>query len=96
MKKTLRQFTPQQKATLRGHLAMRVPVSDLCDEHRLHPTLLCQWEKAFVEKRAAAFEVGANESGHSGARPIRDGCHPPIEANGAGRGVRIRGRALQR
>jgi hypothetical protein len=96
MKKTLRQFTPQQKAILRGHLAVRVPVSDLCDEHGLHPTLFCQWQKAFVEKRVAGFEVGADESGHSGARPIRDGCHPLIEANGAGRGVRIRGRASRR
>jgi hypothetical protein len=67
---------------LRGHLALRVPVSDLCDEHRLHPTLLCQWQKAFIEKRAAAFEIGADESGRSGARSIRNGRHPPIEANG--------------
>jgi transposase len=33
-----------------------VPVSDLCDKHKLHPTLFYQWQKAFFENGAAAFE----------------------------------------
>ena len=57
MEKTRRQFTPQQKvAILREHLVEHVPVSDLCDKHKLHPTLFYQWQKAFFEKGAAAFE----------------------------------------
>ena len=57
MEKTRRQFTPQQKvAILREHLVERVPVSDLCDKHKLHPTLFYQWQKAFFENGAAAFE----------------------------------------
>jgi transposase len=56
-KKTRRQFTPQQKvAILREHLVEHVPVSDLCDKHKLHPTLFYQWQKAFFENGAAAFE----------------------------------------
>jgi hypothetical protein len=40
MEKTRRQFTPQQKvAILREHLVEHMPVSDLCDKHKLHPTL---------------------------------------------------------
>ena len=36
MEKTRRQFTPQQKvAILREHLVEHVPVSDLCDKHKL-------------------------------------------------------------
>ena len=57
MEKTRRQFTPQQKvAILREHLVEHVPVSDLCDKHKLHPTLFYQWQKAFFENGAAAFE----------------------------------------
>jgi transposase len=57
METTRRQFTPQQKvAILREHLVEHVPVSDLCDKHKLHPTLFYQWQKAFFENGAAAFE----------------------------------------
>ena len=57
MEKTRRQFTPQQTvAILREHLIEQVPVSDLCDKHKLHPTLFYQWQKAFFENGAAAFE----------------------------------------
>ncbi len=57
MEKTRRQFTPQQKvAILREHLIEQVPVSDLCDKHKLHPTLFYQWQKAFFENGAAPFE----------------------------------------
>ena len=55
--KNRRQFSPQQKvAILREHLVEHVPVSDLCDKHKLHPTLFYQWQKAFFENGAAAFE----------------------------------------
>src|SRR4029453_16067175 len=56
MEKTRRQFTPQQKvAILREHLVEHVPVSDLCDKHKLHPTLFYQWRKAFFENGAPAL-----------------------------------------
>jgi hypothetical protein len=39
-KRQRRQFTPEDKATiLRRHLVDRVPVSDLCDEYKIQPTL---------------------------------------------------------
>jgi len=57
METTRRQFTPQEKvAVLREHLVEHVPVSDLCDKHKLHPTVFYQWQKAFFENGAAAFE----------------------------------------
>src|SRR5437763_15529495 len=57
MENARRQFTAQQKvAILREHLIEHVPVSDLCDKHKLHPTLFYQWQKAFFENGAAAFE----------------------------------------
>jgi transposase len=54
---TRRHFTPQQKvAILREHLIEHTPVSDVCDKHQIQPTLFYQWQKAFFENGAAAFE----------------------------------------
>ena len=33
-----------------------VPISDLCDELGLQPTVFCRWQKEFFENGAAAFE----------------------------------------
>jgi len=49
-------YSPQEKvAILKRHLIERVPVSDLCDEHGLHPTVFYRWQKEFFEKGAMAF-----------------------------------------
>ena len=41
---------------MREHLVENVPVSDLCDKHKLYPTLFYGWRKAFFENGGAAFE----------------------------------------
>lgn len=52
-----RRFTPEQKVTIiRRHLLEQVPVSDLCDECDLQPTVFYRWQKQLFEKGAAAFE----------------------------------------
>ena len=52
-----RKFSAEEKVRiLRKHLVEDVPVSDLCDEHGLHPTVLYRWQKTFFEHGAAAFE----------------------------------------
>jgi len=52
-----RYFSGEDKVRiLRRHLIDKVPVSDLCDKHGLHPTLLYKWQKEFFEHGAAAFE----------------------------------------
>ena len=49
--------TPEEKvAILRRHLIDKVPVSTLCDEQHVHPTLFYRWLKQFFENGAAAFE----------------------------------------
>jgi transposase-like protein len=51
-----KQHTPEEKVTiLRRHLIDRVPVSTLCEEHQLHPTVLYRGLKQFFENGAAAF-----------------------------------------
>ena len=57
MRKPRKNYTPAEKvAILRRHLIDRVPVSDLCDEYQLSPTLFYAWQKQFFENGAAAFE----------------------------------------
>ena len=48
MKKTRRQFTPQEKVKiLRLHLLEHKPVSNLCDQYGMHPTVFYRWPKVF-------------------------------------------------
>jgi len=43
-------------ALLRRHLLEKAPVSDLCQELGLHPSLFYHWLKEFFEHGTAAFE----------------------------------------
>ena len=54
---TRRHFAAQEKLDiLRRHLLEGVPVSDLCDQHQLNPTLFYRWQKQLFENGAPAFE----------------------------------------
>src|SRR3972149_3509037 len=49
--------TPEEKVPLlRRHLIEKVPVSNLCEECGLHPTVFYRWLKQFFENGAAAFQ----------------------------------------
>jgi transposase-like protein len=59
-----RHFTGQEKvAILRRHLLEKVPVSDLCEEHGLHPTVFYRWQKDLFENGAAVFDSPRNRNG---------------------------------
>jgi len=50
MKKQRKHYTPEEKvAILRRPLVEGVPISDLCDERGLQPTVLYRWQKEFFE-----------------------------------------------
>ena len=52
-----RKFSGEDKVRiLKRHLVDKVPVSDLCDEQGLHPTLFYKWQKEFFENGASVFE----------------------------------------
>jgi transposase-like protein len=52
-----RHFSPQQKvAIVKEHLVDGVPISELCDRHRIQPTQFYLWQKQLFEHGAAAFE----------------------------------------
>ena len=57
MKKERKHFTPEEKvAILRRHLVDKVPVSELCEELGLRPTVFYRWQKELFENGAVAFQ----------------------------------------
>jgi transposase len=56
---------------LRRHLLDRVPVSDLCEELSLKPTVFYRWQKEFFENGAAAFQAQERPHRHVEERQKR-------------------------
>jgi transposase-like protein len=51
MKKSRKHYSPAEKvAVLRRHLLENEPISKLCDELGLQPTVFYRWQKEFFEK----------------------------------------------
>ena len=60
-----RQFTPDEKAAiLRRHLADKIPVSDLCDEYHIQPSLFYLWQRQALENLGAVFQDGRARRSH--------------------------------
>jgi transposase len=58
MRKEHNHYTPEEKvAILRRHLLDQVPVSELCEENGLQPTVFYRWPKEFFENGASAFQA---------------------------------------
>ena len=54
-----RRFTPEEKAAaLRRHLGDKLPVSDICDELGIQPSLFYTWQRQGLENLSAALEDG--------------------------------------
>ena len=50
-------YSPEEKVLiLKKHLIDQVPVSTVCDEYHLQPTVFYRWQKEFFENGAAAFQ----------------------------------------
>lgn len=47
---------PDKVAILRLHLLEKKPLSDVCDQFGIHPTMFYRWQKEFFDNGAAAFE----------------------------------------
>ncbi len=57
MKKQRKHYSPEEKVAIpRRHLMEKEPISKLCDELGLRPTVFYRWQKEFFENGAAAFE----------------------------------------
>ena len=54
-----RHFTPEKKAEiLREHFVEKVPVSDLCEKHKIQPSVFYGWQKQLLENMTLALENG--------------------------------------
>jgi len=64
MRKKRHNYKPQEKvAILKRHLVEHVPVSNLCDEYQLQPTVFYDWQKQFFENGdPPSFEIAAVRS----------------------------------
>lgn len=59
MAKKRKKYTPEQKVqVIKKHLLDQTPLSDLCDQHELHPTVFYRWQKVLFENGANAFDKG--------------------------------------
>ena len=72
-KRKRRQHTPEEKvAILRLHLLEKKPVSEVCEEHRINPTLFYRWQKEFFENGAVAFTANKTPKRDTRERKISD------------------------
>ena len=56
-----RHLSGQEKVKiLRLHLLEGKPVSDLCEQYKINPSLFYQWQRTFFENGARAFEGSGN------------------------------------
>ena len=63
MSQRRRNFTPEQKAELlRRHLAEKVPVSTICNENSLQPSLFYDWLRQLLKNAAAALATPKDTS----------------------------------
>ena len=57
-KRKRRKFTPEEKIRiLKLHLAEKRPVSEVCEEFSISPTLFYNWQKQLFDQAAALFEA---------------------------------------
>jgi transposase-like protein len=74
MSRERKNYTPEEKVgILKRHLVEKVPVSDLCDELGLNPTVFYGWQKQFFENGAVTFEKARRmaPADHCGAQRHR-------------------------
>lgn len=60
---TRRKLTPDTKISIvREHLIDGVPISDLCDKHKIHATQYYTWQKQLFENGAICFARKTNSA----------------------------------
>lgn len=61
-KKRRRHPVDEKAAVLRRHLVDKVPVSDLCDEYKIQPSVFYGWQRQVVDNLGVALEAGGKKS----------------------------------
>src|SRR5262245_12264390 len=64
-------YSAEEKvAILRRHLLDHVPISELCDEYKLQPTVFYRWQKQFFENGVAAFNGSGQRNNNAAEEKI--------------------------
>jgi transposase len=64
---TRRKFSAEDKAAiLRHHLVDKKPVSDVCDEYGIQPSVFYGWQRQLMENMASAFDGGSSRRQRNG------------------------------
>ena len=72
MRKERKHYTAEEKVAIpRRHLLDQVPVSELCEENGLQPTVFYRWQKEFFENGAAAFQAKERPARHRDLRELQ-------------------------
>ncbi len=54
--KTRRHHSPEQKANLlRQHYLGKIPISDICDQNQLQPSVFYHWQRQLFDKAPLVF-----------------------------------------
>lgn len=61
-KKRRRHPVDEKAAVLRRHLVDKVPVSDLCDEYKISPSVFYGWQQQALQNLSVALEAGGNKA----------------------------------
>jgi len=71
MSKKRKRCNSQEKMTiLRKHLLEGVPVSDVCDEYGIQPSVFYRWQKLLFEQGGQVFDRAAGSQGKQQQRQI--------------------------
>ena len=80
-KKTRRHFTAEQKAAvLKRHLMGKEPISDLCDELGIQPSLFYEWQRKLFDHAALALDAGRAEPAAQGREKALEDKVQALEA----------------
>lgn len=72
-KRKRRIHSNEQKAeVLRRHFVDKVPVSDLCDEYKIQPSVFYGWQKQLVDNLDVALEATSGKRGRQAATRERE------------------------
>ena len=89
-KRTRRQFTTEEKAAiLKRHLVDKIPVSDLCEEHHIRPSLFYLWQRQLWENLGAVFENGNRADRRSGREESLSRTVEQLKADLAARDAKL-------
>jgi transposase-like protein len=71
MSKKRKRYNSQEKMIiLRKHLLEGVPVSDVCDQYGIQPSLFYRWQKLLFEQGGQVFDRAAGTQGKQQQRQI--------------------------